>query len=141
MNLIETFYIKNDGGTSGFAKVRTGKVYEIAPLANKDYTKSNPETLIGASLATCMNATLMHILKVNKIEARSLVEVQIDLMLNKEERRYVFVPTVRVGIEGLSLEETKIHMEHADRKCPVSNLIDKKFLTFIAVNFEELAND
>lgn len=140
MEIIDTFYITNNGGTNGYAKVETGLIYQLAPVKEKDYTKSNPETLLGASLATCLNATMIPMLRFSNINGRSLVQVKIDMAKN-ELNRLVFLVSVKVGIEGVDLDTTEKFMHKADERCPVSNLFNKELLSFKAVDYSELSND
>lgn len=137
MKLLDSFTVTNINGTNGVAKVSTGLVYDLAPIRNKDYTKSNPETLLAASLSTCLNATLMSVLKLNNFTNQSTVQVVVDLYSNKELGKLVFKVKVYLAIEGFDLLQTEKYMEIADAKCPVSNLLNKENVSFFAVNYGE----
>ena len=117
----ETIVTNEDGS---YAKVfaENGFYVNVKPVKEADSEHTNPEQLIGASWATCLNITVKSILKAKQMKNKSKVRVHVKLFFDPITR-YSFTLDAYVSIENLSLEETKVIAETADRFCPVSKLL------------------
>lgn len=129
--------VVNDQGLVGEAYVKDGlRVLISSPL--NDEPGTNPEELIGLSWATCLNSTILALLKGRKKSAESKVEVHVDFKREPNGIGYYFDLAAYVAIEGYSLEETTKLMNAAHRRCPVSKIIgDYEHVQLKAVPFEK----
>ena len=122
MKHIYKTFITNDQGSTGSVSTDTHYLFHTKPVKEASGAATNPEQLLGASWATCLNSTLHSVLKARQIEALSRIRVEVDLFFD-DVTRYEFHIKAYVAIQGLSLEETKKYTDIADRYCPVSKLL------------------
>lgn len=115
--------VVNKDGTKGIAYVEDGMVLAVDKVTKKERFGTNPEELLGLSFATCLNATLMTLLKASNKDNESEVRVDVYLKRNKEEKKLYFVVDAFVEVKGMSLEEMTPFIETAEEKCPVSQLL------------------
>ncbi|WP_025725038.1 OsmC family protein [Acholeplasma granularum] len=127
--------ISNTNGTNGSVVADNGLKFEVAPVLKADPEHTNPEQLIGASWATCLNAAIISVIRSKRLTNRSRVDVKVKLWLHPVER-YSFTLDGFASIEGLSHEEAKEIIDYAHRLCPVSKLIgDKPGVTLTIVPY------
>lgn len=135
MRQIYETIITNKEGTSGVATADNGYTFGLAPVLKADPKHTNPEQLIGSAWATCMNATVISILKSRRLTNKSRVDVKVKLWLHPVER-YSFTLDGFVGIEGLDDQTAQEIVDYAHTLCPVSKLIgDKSGVTLTVVPY------
>lgn len=117
--------LTNLNGIDGSVTADNGFTVQVAPVKGADLTHTNPEQLIGASWATCLNATIYSILKLKHLPNKARVRVEV-LLFTHEKTGYRFELHAKAAIENMPLEEVKAIVEYADKFCPVSKLISGK---------------
>lgn len=117
--------ITNTEGTKGVAAANNGYTFGLASVINADSDHTNPEQLIGAAWATCLNAAIISIIRSKKLSNRSRVDVKVKLWLHPVER-YSFTLDATAAIEDLDDVTTKEIIDYAHKLCPVSKLIGDK---------------
>lgn len=133
-HIYETTVI-NDEGLAGNVTAENGFSVGVAPVLKADKDHTNPEQLLGASWATCLNATIRSILKAKGLENRSKVVIKITLWFD-ERTRYSFTLDAKASIENMSLTDVQEIVDKAHKYCPVSKLIgDKEGVTLSVENF------
>lgn len=116
--------IRNENGTRGSVELVGGTSYPVSSPLEKDHDGFNPEQLMGMAWSTCLNATLISLLKAqSKEHVKSRVRVVVDMCKESEMVGYFFRMKAYVSVEGFSLDETQKIAKQADRFCPVSKLI------------------
>lgn len=83
----------------------------------------NPEQLLGAAWATCLNATIQALLEAKKMNLRSKVDVTVTLYKEVEQVGYYFDVCATASIEQLPLLEAEKIITAAHNRCPVSKLL------------------
>ncbi|ABX80682.1 OsmC-like protein [Acholeplasma laidlawii PG-8A] len=128
--------ITNMEGTKGFATADNGHAFGLASVLKADTEHTNPEQLIGAAWATCLNAAIISVIRSKKLTNRSRVDVKVKLWLHPIER-YSFTLDATAAIEDLDPVTTKEIIDYAHRLCPVSKLIgDKPGVTLTIVPYQ-----
>lgn len=128
--------ITNTEGTKGVATAENGYTFGLAPVLKADDQHTNPEQLIGAAWATCLNATIVSIIRSRRLTNRSKVEVKVKLWLHPIER-YSFTLDATAAIEDLDEKTTKEIVDYAHTLCAVSKLIgDKPGVTLTIVPYK-----
>lgn len=112
---------ENIGGTSGEVRVEGGATQPTAPTSHPEQG-SNPEQFLAMAWSTCLAETLKVILRVNDVEAQSLVRVEVDLYGEKNSG-YTFVPRAYISIEGVSDADAEKYAGRAHARCPISKLL------------------
>lgn len=128
--------LTNLNGTSGTVDAENGFSVGLLPVLKADSTHTNPEQLIGSAWATCLNATIISILKAKNLNLKSKVEVNVKLFFD-DITRYHFTLDAYASIESMDLEQAEKIIHTAHRFCPVSKLIgDKPGITLHTVKYE-----
>lgn len=117
--------VVNENGINGDVVADNGFKVAVAPVKGADLEHTNPEQLLGAAWATCLNATIYSILKLKHLENKARVRVEI-LLFTHEKTGYRFELHAKAAIEGMELNQVKEIVEYADKYCPVSKLIQGK---------------
>lgn len=122
-SLYETTAVNVDGvGGTAYVDRKDGmRVVVSNPLS--DAPGSNPEELLGLSLSTCFNSTLHSILKEQGKTNRSKVSVPVQMKEEPSEKGYYFKVEIQAAIEGASQAEAERITEAAEKRCPVSKLL------------------
>lgn len=128
--------VTNTEGTRGTTTADNGLIFNVAPVLKADPEHTNPEQLIGASWATCLNSAIISVIRSKRLTSRSRVDVKVKLWLHPVER-YSFTLDATASIEGLDEQTTKEIIDYAHTLCPVSKLIgDKPGVTLTIVPYE-----
>ncbi|VEU83005.1 OsmC family protein [Acholeplasma hippikon] len=122
MNPAYKTIITNENGINGSVTADNGFTVQVAPVKGADLEHTNPEQLIGASWATCLNATIYSILKLKQLDNKARVRVEV-LLFTHEKTGYRFELHAKAAIENMPFDEVKAIVEHADKFCPVSKLV------------------
>lgn len=110
----------NDEGLNGHAYVPDGiKVETSNPLNSRPGT--NPEQLLGMSLATCLEATLQAIERENGLPHTA--EVHVDVAFIGDRAEYQFLVHAKILIKGVDFEIADKLAQEAENRCPVSKLL------------------
>ncbi|CDR31484.1 Organic hydroperoxide resistance protein-like [Acholeplasma oculi] len=121
--------LTNHQGTRGQVDADNGFSVLLSPVLEADKHHTNPEQLIGSAWATCLNATIISILKAKNLNSKSKVDVTVKLFFD-EKTRYHFTLDAVASIENMDLSEAEKIVQTAHRFCPVSKLIhDNKGVT------------
>lgn len=111
---------RNDTGLGGYAYVPEGIVVKTSsPLNNQP--GSNPEQLLGMSLATCLKSTLEAIESENKLSHSAQVHVEVAFI--GERAHYEFLVNAKIRIPGVNMDAAKQMVAEAEGRCPVSQLL------------------
>jgi len=139
MNELKQIYetvITNKEGTKGIATADNGLTFDLAPVLKADLEHTNPEQLIGAAWATCLNSAIISIIRSKRLTNKSRVDVKVKLWLHPVER-YSFTLDCFAAIEDLDTTTTKEIVDYAHKLCPVSKLIgDKPGVTITVVPYK-----
>ncbi|AQW20879.1 dihydroneopterin aldolase [Lentilactobacillus curieae] len=111
---------RNDTGLEGYAYVPDGIVVKTSSPLNQ-HPGSNPEQLLGMSLATCLKSTLEAIEKERGIEHSAQVHVQIAFI--GERAKYQFLVNARIRVPKVDLATAEDMVKEAEGRCPVSQLL------------------
>ncbi|WP_283680105.1 OsmC family protein [Lentilactobacillus sp. Marseille-Q4993] len=111
---------RNDEGLEGHAYVPGGiKVQTSSPL--NDHLGTNPEQLLGMSLATCLKATLEFVQDEHKLPRSGQVHVQVAYIGAKAN--YEFLVNAQIRIPDVDFETAKQLTEETEGRCCVSKLL------------------
>jgi len=111
---------RNDTGLEGYAYVPDGIVVKTSSPLN-DRPGSNPEQLLGMSLATCLKSTLEAIENENKLEHSAQVHVNVAFI--GKRAHYEFLVNAKIRIPKVDLDTAKQMVTEAEGRCPVSQLL------------------
>lgn len=110
----------NDEGLNGHAYVPDGiKVETSNPLNSRPGT--NPEQLLGMSLATCLEATLQAVEREHGVPHTAEVHVKVAFIGEKAE--YQFLVHAQIMVKGVDFETADKFAQEAENRCPVSKLL------------------
>lgn len=112
--------ITNDEGLTGIVKVSDGNEFITSSPTVAD-NNTNPEQLIGAALATCLNATLEYMIDRDKLETTSKVEVTVQQFL--DIKGYRFKIDAKVTIKDIPELQASEMLREAETRCPVAKLL------------------
>lgn len=121
LSLYHTEVINKDGLT-GYSYVNEpdGLSVKVAsPIANTQGT--NPEQLLGLSLATCLNATIEAEERRRGFVHQSVVMVEVDL--SHDTVGYQFFVNVKISIPHVTNEEAQDILTIAKQRCPMVKLL------------------
>lgn len=121
---IKSFHAVNEDGANGTTYINGGISVDIASVYKNEHNKSNPEELLGMSLATCMHSSLKFILFQDKLSNNSRVDVLVSLVLNKDSKLYEFKIDLYLQIEDMTLEQISNYLTLTKERCPVSKLFN-----------------
>lgn len=122
-SLFETTAV-NEDGVDGIAYInRKDGMRVIVSSPTNDLPGTNPEELLGLSLSTCFNATIQSLLKARGKNLRSKVVIPVQLKREPSGVGFYFEVEIVASIEGLSMEEAEKITESAEKRCPVSKLL------------------
>lgn len=123
--LYETEII-NIKGTQGHSDIKDGLSFQVSSPLEADRDGLNPEQFMGLAWSTCLNATIMSLLKGRNLShLDSKVRVIVKMMKEEAMAGYYFEMKAIVSIQSLNLEDTMKMAIQADKFCPVSKLISK----------------
>lgn len=112
--------VTNHDGINGVLTSTSGETFETSHPTSSD-KGTNPEELLAAAWATCLNATIQALLSARGHKnLRSRVRVSVSL--HQETIGYHFKLDAVASIEGLSIEEASPIVHSADKRCPVSKI-------------------
>lgn len=114
--------IENTAGLVGRVKTVTTSdlsVQTSGPLSDEPGT--NPEQLLGASLATCLNATIEAEEKRRQLAHKSVVRVGIDMA--RDQKGFQFFVTAQVKMPHVNRQEAVDMLAIVAQRCPVSKLL------------------
>ncbi|MBZ5964021.1 MAG: OsmC family protein [Leuconostoc gelidum] len=114
--------IENTAGLVGHVKTITTSdlsVQTSGPLSDEPGT--NPEQLLGAALATCLNATIEAEEKRRQLEHKSVVRVGVDMA--RDAKGFQFFVTAQVKIPHVNRQEAEDMLAIVAQRCPVSKLL------------------
>ncbi|CBL92506.1 dihydroneopterin aldolase [Leuconostoc gasicomitatum] len=114
--------IENTAGLVGRVKTIITKdlsVQTSGPLSDEPGT--NPEQLLGAALATCLNATIEAEEKRRQLEHKSVVRVGVDMA--RDTQGFQFFVTAQVKLPHVSRQEAEDMLAIVAQRCPVSKLL------------------
>lgn len=114
--------VVNDKGLNGEAYVKNEGFSVLTSDPLSDEPGTNPEELLGLSLSTCLNSTIQALLKGRGLANNSRVEVQVDFV-KEPKGGYFFEVLALAHIDDLPLEKAKRIIEAAEKRCPVSKLL------------------
>ncbi|WP_071131664.1 OsmC family protein [Enterococcus timonensis] len=117
--LYETI-VTNRAGIKGVVEINNGEDF-IVSGPRDSAAGTNPEQLIGASLATCLNATLEALEARRHIDHKSSVEVTITL--HHDTEGYQFFLDALVTIPHVDQTVAAEMLAEAERRCPVAKLL------------------
>lgn len=118
-----TFRAINETGIEGSSYIEDGLKVETASPFKRDRTKTNPEELFGLAFATCLNSSLRFVIEQQKLNLKSRVVVEVDLMFDETSKSYYFDVYAYGSIEHLTLDEIKPLLDLAHNRCSISKLI------------------
>lgn len=112
--------VTNHDGINGVLTSSSGETFETSHPTSS-HKGTNPEELLAAAWATCLNATIQALLSARgHKDLRSRVRVSVSL--HQETIGYHFKIEAIASIESLSLEEANAIVHSADKRCPVSKI-------------------
>lgn len=114
----------NTQGVDGKVYLSNGKIVETNHPLNH-LPGFNPEELIALAWSTCLNATIKAILEQKGFkDLKSSVDVNCQLMKEKQVGKgFYFQVNAVASIEKLSLSDSKLIVNKAHSRCPISKLI------------------
>lgn len=126
----------NETGIDGQSYLVDGESYQTSSPTS-DEPGTNPEQLMGLSLATCFNATLHAVLKEREIEPKSRVQVTVQLHQDEVSEEYYFTLNLTAAVADIPLDEAETIIQATHKRCPVAKIVgDYKHLTVETVPFE-----
>lgn len=121
-NVLYRTEVVNSFGIEGLVKTIDNDDLTIttsSPISETPGT--NPEQLLAASLATCLNATIEAEEKRRKLSHQSVVRVVVEMLRDNEG--FQFNVQANVLIPHVSHVEAQDILEIAQRRCPVDKLL------------------
>lgn len=114
--------IENTAGIKGAVRALSGgtTVFTTASPVKADQG-TNPEQLLGAALATCLNATLELQERKRGLPHTAVVRVRVDFVTVGDG--YEFFLNVQVKIPGADPKVAAEMLATAEHRCPVAKLI------------------
>ncbi|QTU83422.1 OsmC family protein [Carnobacteriaceae bacterium zg-C25] len=127
--------VTNDKGIEGVV-TSTSKERFLTSHPTNDHPGTNPEELMGAAWATCLNATIKALLSARGHgDLASRVDVRVSL--HKGEAGLYFRLDTTASIASLSIEDATRIVESAHKRCPVSKIIgDYEHVAITVVPYE-----
>lgn len=114
--------IENQAGIAGNVRSLVGGEFEqltSSPLQAVPGT--NPEQLLGAALATCLNATLEAEEKRRNLPHQAIVRVAVDM--GRDYQGFQFWVRAQVKIPHVERQEAQKILAVCERRCPVAKLL------------------
>lgn len=126
----------NRTGVNGESEIIDEQRFPISS-PNNPVTGANPEQFLGLALATCLNATLESIEKMNELPHTS--EVRVDVYQAPDvhnDLMFLVDATILIPLtDAVNGRKAKAMLELAERRCPVAKLVgDKENVTFQLVH-------
>lgn len=116
--------IINNNGTDGDVEIVGGMAYAVSSPLKEGQEGLNPEQLMGMAWSTCLNATLISLLKGRaQGHLKSRVRVIVDMMKEQDMPGYYFRMKAIVAVETFDTNKTMKLALQSDKYCPVSKLI------------------
>ncbi|GAK48633.1 redox protein, regulator of disulfide bond formation [Secundilactobacillus oryzae JCM 18671] len=119
--LYETNVINTDGVNGHVFVEGDGELDVAISDPRNDEAGANPEQFIGLALSTCLNATIEAVEKREHQPHTSQVHVHVTLI--KGEHGLEFLVHAKVYIPGVDFETAKTYTAIAEKRCPVSKLL------------------
>lgn len=110
----------NDEGLEGHAYIPDEIKVKISNPMN-NHPATNPEQLLGMSLATCLKATLQAI--ENEHHVKQSAQVHVNVAFVGEQAVYEFLVHVQIRIPGVDFTTAQNFVKEAESRCPVSKLL------------------
>jgi len=114
--------VENVTGLAGHVKTVTSDDLDVltsGPL--NDEPGTNPEQLLAASFATCLNATIEAEEKRRQLRHESVVRVGVDM--GYDTKGFQFFVQAQVIIPHVSQQEATDMLDIVAQRCPVSKLL------------------
>ncbi|MDN7146220.1 OsmC family protein [Liquorilactobacillus mali] len=114
--------IENKAGISGHVRSLTGGEFnQLTSSPLKAVPGTNPEQLLGAALATCLNATLEAEEKRRNLSHQAVVRVAVDM--GRDYQGFQFWLHAQVKLPQVEHQEAQEILEICERRCPVAKLL------------------
>lgn len=124
MDRIYETEVINSGGTKGTSYIKGGQSFEVSSPLDEGREGLNPEQFMGLAWATCLNATLISLLKGRNLDhLDSKVRVVVSMFKEPLISGYYFSMQAFISIESFDLDRSQAMALLAHRFCPVSKLI------------------
>lgn len=120
--LYRTVSINDEGIDNGHAYVPGGISVQISSPMN-DKPGTNPEQLLGMSLATCLKATLEAIEDEHGVPRSAQVRVNVAFVKASDGKTFEFLIHVQIRIPAVDFATAKTFVEEVEGRCPVSKLL------------------
>lgn len=128
--------VTNDKGIEGVVTSSSGETFLTSHPTNAN-PGTNPEELVGAAWATCLNATIEALLSARGYGTLTS-SVSVNVSLHKGQTGFYFKLQAIASIETLSVEEATGIVESAHKRCPISKIIDTyEHVTITVVPYEK----
>lgn len=124
MSAIYKTEVFNEKGTEGFIETEDGLRLKTTSPSIKSSEAADPEQFMGMAWSTCLNATMIVLLKARKLTPKTRVRVEVEFKQDKPGS-YYFEMTAYGAVDGWTKEETLKLVHQAHERCPVSKLIEK----------------
>lgn len=115
--------VTNLGGGDGTVSADNGQTFELTSPSDEPTLNPNPEQFMGYAWSTCLNATLLALMKNMDPINETRVRVSVDFIKETEKPGYYFDMKAYVAIKDMDDETTLKLAQNAHRFCPVSKLI------------------
>lgn len=113
--------VENLLGVDGTVTSTSGNQFTVSSPLN-DKPGSNPEELLGASWATCLNATIQSLLLARGYQDVAS-RVRVRITLEKDNPGFYFTLKALVAIDLSDQKIIKQLTQSAHKRCPVSKII------------------
>lgn len=110
----------NDEGLEGHAYVPDGIKIQVSNPLN-DHPGTNPEQLLGLSLATCLKATLQAV--ENEHHVPQSAQVHVNVAFVGQRAVFEFLVHVQIRIPAVDFATATAFVKEAEGRCPVSKLL------------------
>lgn len=116
--------IENKDGISGHVRSLTDDAFnQLTSSPLKSVPGTNPEQLLGAALATCLNATLEAEEKRRNLPHQAIVRVAVDM--GRDYQGFQFWLRVQVKLPQVDQQEAQEILAICEQRCPVAKLLAK----------------
>ncbi len=114
--------IENKAGIAGHVRSLTGGEFnQLTSSPLKAVAGTNPEQLLGAALATCLNATLEAEEKRRNLSHQAVVRVAVDM--GRDYQGFQFWLRAQVRLPQVNRQEAQEILAICEQRCPVAKLL------------------
>ena len=117
--------VTNLGGGDGTVSADNGQTFELTALSNEPTLNPNPEQFMGYAWSTCLNATLLSLMKNMNPINETRVTVSVEFVKEPAKPGFYFDMKATVAIKDMDDAEVLKLAENAHKFCPVSKLISE----------------